>query len=53
MFQHGIGILGNNRIRQISSAVNVEEGTNSRQTVHRLQPPVTSDPDIVANRGED
>jgi hypothetical protein len=38
---------------QISSAVNVEEGTNSRQTVHRLQPPVTSDPDIVANRGED
>jgi hypothetical protein len=38
---------------QISSAVNVEEGTNSRQTVHRLQPPVTSDPEIVANRGED
>ena len=37
----------------ISSAVNVEEGTNSRQTVHRLQPPVTSDPEIVANRGED
>lgn len=38
---------------QTSSAVNVEEGTNSRQTVHRLQPPVTSDPEIVTNRGED
>jgi hypothetical protein len=38
---------------QISSAVNVEEGTNSRQTVYRLQPPVTSDPERVANRSED